>query len=124
MDTSTTTEAAILNPGWGLKPEPGAIVAWGARAIYKSYPVDVDLLGDRMGMAGGNKVDRRCLADWINKVGLKLLKEQCATRGIRGDSEEVVRIEAGDFVLVASPRASHGYLYIGVWLQKRASQEY
>ena len=123
-----------LCPEWGLPPRPGvrALAAWGARAIYKNsagrdqrtgrkIPPEIDLLWDRQEFKHDSldqvavKACKR-LQKWINTKGIKRLRRECMARCITGDCAEVVEIVDGDFMLIASPRASYGYLYIGAWV--------
>lgn len=110
---------------FGLKPDipetlwgpPGA--HWGARAIYRRAPkgaMQYELLHDRKSW-GGPEQGRKELGDWLDKKGLNLL-----TKYLKKDphapspgEDYLVRIEQDGFVLVANPRKSHGYLYLGAW---------
>jgi cytoskeleton bundling-enhancing protein CbeA-like protein len=140
METTpqTTNE---LKPEWGLTPSPRAVVAWGARAIYKfgwrtervrrkvpkSNPpryrfvekrttgADIDLLWDRQSMVGGTDKEREQLKNWLNKKGLKKLKKECEKRYLSTSADETVQVRDGNFMIMANPRASYGYLYIGAW---------
>lgn len=140
MDANTQT-VTELKPEWGLAPSPRAVVAWGARAIYKfgsrtervrrkvpkSNPprykfvekyvtgADIDLLWDRQSMVGGTDKEREQLKRWLNSKGLKKLKKECEKRYLSGDADETVQVRDGDFVIMANPRRSYGYLYIGAW---------
>jgi len=58
------------------------------------------------------------LQKWINKKGMAKLRAACVKQYLSGDSADVVTIEEGLFTLVASPRRSYGYLYIGAWLRR------
>lgn len=130
-----------LCPEWGLPPRPGvlALAAWGARAIYKitterdrktgrKIPPEIDLLWDRqefkydaLDPLAVKAVGR--LQKWISAKGMKKLSRECMTRFITGDCAEVVEIVDGDFMLIASPRKSYGYLYIGAWIVPHTAKE-
>ena len=141
---ATETTTTPLTPEWGLPPDNYAVVAWGARAIYKfgsrqervqrkvpkSDPpryktvnktvtgADIDLLWDRQSMVGGTEKEREQLKNWLNKKGMKLLKKECAAERLMGDCETTVWVRDGKFTLYANPRRSYGYLYIGAWLSE------
>jgi hypothetical protein len=140
----TTQTIPELRPEWGLPPNPGAIVAWGARAIYKFgarykrvprkvpksdpprykyvekmiHGADIDLLWDRQSMVGGTEKERKQLQSWLNSKGLKKLKKECEAQRLIGDCEVTVWVRDGKFVLYANPRRSYGYLYIGAWMEQ------
>lgn len=119
---------------WGMPIPRAATVAWGARAIYHLDPVEVrvgkngkrlkhpraetratiDLLWDRKSATGDQK-DVDALCAWLDKYGLKTLKQLCEKQYITSDSNEIITIEANGYKLVASPRESYGYLYISAW---------
>lgn len=131
-----------LRPGWGFAPPPEvpAIAAWGARAIYSLPRVNldpprrkrgarkpasrvrvpeatVDLLWDRQGSAG-DADGMKLLQDWLNAPGgaLQQLRQRCAKEYVTTDCDDVITITDGAFTLIASPRSSYGYLYIGAWV--------
>lgn len=130
MEATETT--LTVKPPWGLTPPDGVVAAWGARAIYKydrtAYDrnhttrgkkkvrqvpyYSVDLLWDRMGGAGNNAKLQE-LTKWLDDVALPKLRKE-----IDFDiaSEETWTFTDGQFTIAASPRASHGYLYIGAWV--------
>lgn len=86
---------------------------WGARAIYdnngRSEP-GFGLLPDRQTTDGEIT---QTFMDWVNKRALPWLREQIKSRYISTSSDEVLELREFKFYLVASPRASYGYLYIG-----------
>lgn len=122
MNTDTN-EGSRLTLMWGLQPPPDARIAWGARAIYKPTSdapgyATIDLLYDRQSADALHEVtdaERKALANWIDRVGLPKLKRECRARYLTHDSMAEVVIERDGYTLKASPRASHGYLYIVVW---------
>lgn len=121
------------------------LARWGARAIYKTseqkwrsrgprggrqgyyerLPAVVDLLHDRMSATGNNSA-LKLLGKWLDGTALPWLRK---TIDLPGNSAESIRFEAdvtakaptglswpGHCVMIASPNASHGYLYIGAWI--------
>lgn len=120
-------------PAWGWNgvealPE-GVTLAYGARAIYSLRVVQIrrarytdyksvatiDVPYDRQSLVPGaptREVKRFCA--WINKA-LPRLTKACERLGLTPDSRAEVTIERGGYKLVASPRASYGYLYIRAW---------
>jgi hypothetical protein len=136
LDLRKTAGMTGLCPAWGLPPRPGvrALAAWGARAIYKIFterdrrtgrriPPEIDLLWDRQEFkydALDPVAVKACkkLQKWINTKGIKKLSRECSARFITGDCSEVVEVVDGDFMLIATPRASYGYLYIGAWISQ------
>jgi len=120
---------------WGLQPPDGATAAWGARAIYtfdhraamsnltkagkqrvrgRKPARVVDLLHDRQGGVG-EPAALTGLAGWINRVGLPWLRAEVDRLRLACDSAQVVTYTDGSYTIAASPKASHGYLYIGAW---------
>lgn len=138
-DTTPTTPERVIK--WGIQPPNGTRLAWGARAIYKLHTTpgtyrrrpgkrplmitretttaDIDLLWDRQGSVGALDVtdkERTAFDRWLNTKGLPALRRECVKQYITGDTDAVVTLTIGDYMITASPRASHGYLYIGAWL--------
>lgn len=97
---------------WGLEPPAAATSAWGARAIYTTGPMTIDLLPDRQA-AFGPRV--RSLIDWMNESGLPALKRELLAHDVRPADQQRIEVLDGAFKLAASPRGSHGYLYIVAW---------
>ena len=83
---------------------------WGARTILKyGY---IDLVPDRQDSEGPQPhLDR--LYAWIDEKAMPQLRER--SKGLRGDSDEVLEIEESPFTLKASCKRSFGYLYITAW---------
>jgi len=98
---------------WGLRPEHSPTPWWGARAIFRA-PGSIDLLHDRMSREGGG-TEVQALCKWLDKSGLPLLKEHLDSEYLDPGSEKEVRIEQDGYVLIANPRMSCGYLYLGAW---------
>lgn len=122
---------------WGLAAPPEAIIAWGARAIYKLQDVavkvrtgchlshrivnkaEIDIPHDRQAGAFApdtTEQSRAALYRWLNTKGLLRLRRECVKQYLTGDSTDEVIINDGLYHLKASPRASHGYLYIVAWV--------
>ena len=128
METNSieAVDAAPIKMSWGIMPPEGTFTAWGARAIYKPcrlnynkairgkwIPAEIDLLYDRQSAKGDDKA-LKGLSTWMNKVALPKLRKTCS---LSSSSEETVTIENDKFKLVASPKGSFGYLYIGAWVK-------
>lgn len=105
-----------MNAEWGLPTtSPQAAYCWGARAIYRlNYEeVTIDIPGDRQAWEGAHtKETRLALSTWINSKAMSHLKRKLSKLGIGISSEELVTIEGDGFRLSASPKKSHGYLYL------------
>lgn len=98
---------------WGIKAPEGVDTHWGARAIYNP-PSSIDVLWDRQSIDGPKK-DRDALSKWINKTGLPGLKKLIKKEYLASDESREVTFRDDGYVIVANPRASHGYLYLGAW---------
>lgn len=133
MNPTHDTPAAVRALEWGLRVPDEAAVAWGARAIYslthqtncakmasgkirrtQKWVAEVDLLPDRQD-ARGSEAERKSLAKWINKLGLRELRKKLVADHVRNDADDILTIRSGDYQLIASPRGSYGYLYISAW---------
>lgn len=138
MDTNTSEVTATtsgLRVPWGLQPPADAIVAWGARAIYERVPsvqagrkyapgyYTFSTLPDRRGLVGGDETAQRALCAWLSKKGLPALTKLVKAGGPSPDERCEIRVEDGDYVIVANPNASYGYLYIGAWQKAPATQQ-
>jgi len=99
---------------WGLEPPDAATSAWGARAIYTTDPMVIDLLVDRQSAFGPRM---RTLIDWMNEDGLPALKREILAHDVLPADQQRIEILDGAFKLAASPRGSHGYLYIVAWAE-------
>jgi hypothetical protein len=134
--------ATFIAPAWGLTgalPE-GVSLAWGARAIYSlrmvdrplgrapngrrsrlasvTYEATIDLLYDRMGFSscpGVTGSDVAKLGKWIDDTAIPAIKRICQKQVIGGDDPVVIEYASSDYKIVASPRASYGYLYLTAW---------
>lgn len=90
---------------WGIQPPEGTDTAWGARAIFRGGVVD--LVWDRQ--AGGDAD----LREWLNARGIPQMRRMVADVG--GSEDREVRWTEGAYTIVANPRGSYGYLYLGAW---------
>lgn len=100
---------------WGLRPEEGVKVAWGARAIDEGR--SFGLLSDRQSIHGGDVKDRMALAEKLDGGVLRAcqkrfaeLKNEYKLQG--SSSDEYVLYESDDVIVRASPLGSHGYIYL------------
>lgn len=108
---------------FGMKPEPGAIMAWGARAIFKpQLDNPLDLLPDRQGHEhkGRTEDEYEAFLDEVNKC-LPMLRKLSSCFESHEYSEFVWHFDwpyAPSMVLVArgSPSASYGYFYLAMSL--------
>jgi hypothetical protein len=98
---------------WGALPKDTPVPWWSARAIFHA-PDGIDLVHDRIDHEG-DKAEVKALCKWLDTKGLKMLKEQLRKEGVQGSEFHEVRIEGDGHVLIANPRKSYGYLYLGAW---------
>lgn len=143
--TTTTTTIKPISLMWGgFPPSPTARIAWGARAIFNllADPVrdrrgrlvryqsraDLDIPYDRQEMqvaegVGECEPERRALVTWINDVGLPKIRTLIEEGDVNTGSPKIVAHASpcGRYQITASPRASHGYLYIVAWTEEVAS---
>jgi cytoskeleton bundling-enhancing protein CbeA-like protein len=106
-------EAEPIKLAFGLSPPPGVLAAWGARAIYQ--PPNVDILWDRQGYAG-QAGELKKLQKWLEGHGLPALRKALKKDRLYTNESREVRIVRTKYTIVANPRASYGYLYLGAWL--------
>lgn len=108
---------ATLKMEWGISPPKAKPIAWGARAIFKrtTHAVDVDYVWDRSAMVGGTELEREAFAKWINKEAVPLIREHVKSEDIYPRDSTQVELPWKGFTIVFSPKASCGYLYIGIW---------
>lgn len=101
---------------WGLFPIPDGeyLAIWGARAILEDGRII--LLPDRQQMLG-NLDTKDILCRWINHTGLPNLKHHIKTNCWNGSTEDIFILDLWPFQLRASPRRSHGYLYLTAVIQ-------
>lgn len=130
--------------GLSAGPEVPATCAWGARYIFKrhwtgdrsvvqpyrsgprkgkmhrviklgTFELELDLPDDRQGWSASHKDIRHELANWFNTVGIDTLKKHLDDAAIEPSGNEIVEFEKDGYHVMASPRASHGYLYVGCY---------
>ena len=108
-----------LNGHWfGLKPnaKPLPVLYWGGRAIYRQYD-GIDILWDRQqfNTNEGDRENRQALWDWIREKGIPLLRQTLQTQCVSARVSQLVTVVDRDHTLIADPKSSGGYLYIGAW---------
>jgi hypothetical protein len=121
----------LLHTQFGLGFRSEVAAWWSARAIYHDREYMVEILWDRQCSSEqnttapgaipvlANEAAQKKLTKWLNlKKTTKALKKALEEEGVPRDGWDIVEIDDGDFFLIASPRASHGYLYIGACLKK------
>ena len=116
--------------GWfGLKPPADADfqAAWGARAILdgRGPKQFIDVLHDRKQAFPDIPAEvPDAFKKWLNGRFGKWLDRNCdAGRRIEGGSDETFRLYDGVFHAIANPYRSHGYLYIGAWMDAEPAVE-
>ena len=97
---------------FGIQTADQKMAWWGARAIFTNRVID--LLPDRMNTEG-EEAEIEKLCKWLNKTGLAKLRKLVKSEGIWPEDNRQVRYEDDKYVIVANPRESCGYLYIGAW---------
>lgn len=131
METLTTDVRVKTRPSYGLCPPDGVTGAmWGARAIFsenrEAYKhnytkagkprkrgriptMNVELLWDRCD-AIGESTAIKTMCEWLDTVGLKLLR--LAAEDLDTSEDREVMIHQDGYIIRANPRESYGYLYI------------
>jgi hypothetical protein len=51
---------------------------------------------------------------WVSATGLKGLRRVLRKASLQADEDRTVTFSEGGFTIYANPKASHGYLYLGV----------
>jgi hypothetical protein len=109
---------------FGIGPPTPKRIWWGARAIFernhnkrrRTDPTYVfSLLGDRQQMEGGTEQERKALAKWIENKARPALTKRLEEEGVEPSESQRIEMTLDGFEIVADPRGSHGYLYIGIW---------
>jgi hypothetical protein len=110
---------------WGIEAPNDAMVSWSGRAIYKDGGALIDIPHDRHDIQHrypddnqGRRLARkaaRALTRWVQGPGMKALHAELKKLWITARDERTVRIEQDGYVIVATPRRSFGYLYLGAW---------
>jgi hypothetical protein len=108
---------------WGISPERPVAICWGARAIYGG-PGMIDLLFDRQSCKGGTQEQCRQFAAWLNRYGIPAIKKLTQTESLYGGEDRQLSLCLDDWFIVVNPRASCGYLYIGVYPQDNGDPEF
>lgn len=103
-------------PWFGMPPLPEARLAWGARAIFERG--ELDFLFDRQGFKHDDEESIKPFLRFINKKIIPWLRR--AARLLSSDSSRTF-VKHFDHdgqvaVVVMSPRASYGYMYVAVSL--------
>lgn len=129
--------SSLMVPAWGIAPTENVPIAWGARAIYslrsgpmkrvgrkiggktkyfneRSTLADIDLVFNRKDCVGDEAL-KPALYEALDTFLLSALRKQCEVQYLTPDSSDTIEIVEGGYKIVASPKASHGYLYIGAW---------
>lgn len=106
---------------WGLPDlvPDDAPAAWGARAILRNGVLDIP--GDRVDSFFATKGDKTEFIDWLKGWGMLWLHDKART--LRGDKAELHSLDDGLFHVRCNTNASHGYLYITVWVDNDTAQE-
>lgn len=115
--------------------EPVPPLFWGARAIYKSNGY-IDIVHDRMacnfhpdietmiGMkdttddaARNERLSflQKALLSWVDDRGMPAMRRLLLESPLEIHSSAEVKVASYGFELVANPRRSFGYLYLGAW---------
>lgn len=105
--------------GWGaerLVPEE-APAAWGARLIV-TQTGQVDMLGDRQDLTGGEDATRALLdvlkeTPWREALILMLLDREVETQV----AKDVTVYEDDKIKVAGNSNASYGYFYVSAWLK-------
>jgi hypothetical protein len=108
----------LLERHWfGLRPnvEPIPALYWGGRAIFRN-PDNIDILWDRQQFNNvDNKKNCEALWTWIQGKGLPRLRKELVAQGVSTRDDALVTVADRHGQLIANPRKSHGYLYLGAW---------
>ena len=121
---------------FGLQPPDGVdyAAAWGCRAILQQIrapqtvpgargarlPVltqSIDVLADRQSCVP-DKLPPEFLG-WLKSGLANWLERLCGEKWIEPGGRETFRLDDGPFHAIACPNASHGYLYVGAWADRK-----
>lgn len=105
---------------FGINPKDRGeqpLVWWGARAIYRGAGFPVDYVHDRQQTMpyDKNSVECKALWFWLDHYAKLDLATMLKKLVVTPSEERDVVIESHGFKLIANPRRSYGYLYIGAW---------
>lgn len=108
-----------MNHWFGLRPnvEPAPDLYWGGRAIFIN-PDNVSLVHDRQqfnNYESGCKKIREAMWTWIQEKGLPHLRAELVAQRVTTRDNRLVTVVDRSHVIIADPRKSGGYLYLGVW---------
>lgn len=115
---------SVNPPHWfGMpRPEGHPGPCWGARAIYRVDHVGrslalvtIDLVYNRMQMAGGTDAERAALEAWIDTKAMPYFRARFNREAIPANDARTFVYQEGGFEAIASTKQSHGYLYLGAW---------
>ena len=105
------------NPYGFFNLEQSSLLAtWGCRAIL-GRDSSIDFVYNRQG-AAGDAADQEALLAWLNAHGTSRLTQIVKEHCLDVRSHETLAFQEYRYILKASPRASHGYLYVGAALLK------
>lgn len=104
------------SPWFGMPPLPEAKMAWGARAIFERG--ELDFLPDRQGFKHEGEESIKAFVRFVNKKIIPWMRR--AARLLSSNSSRTFTkhfdFDGQVVVVVMSPRASYGYIYIAVSL--------
>jgi len=100
-----------LSLPYGAVIPPAAVCAWSARAIFRDG--QIDLLPDRQASTAVDGTDPDAFHSWLSHTGMPAIRT--LAQPLRGSDTTTVETNDGDFHIEASPKQSHGYLYIAAW---------
>ena len=107
--------AGLVHEGYGFV-DPEAPAKWTARAIW-SKGQSFDILPDRQTIVGEDE-ERRELAQWLNTKGIRTLNDGFIENHFDGRTDDVIAFVDHKFTIIGTPNASHGYAYIGAWMNE------
>lgn len=116
--------------GWTLPP--GTTLAYGARGIYSLRDLElwhprgwtakviatIDVSPEHEEMIAGPLVsdnERANFARWLTQRGFPAIRNYCVESYIAPDSDYVLSHGSDDYMIVAGPRRSYGYMHITAW---------
>lgn len=99
---------------WGGEVPMHAPAAWGCRAILEHK--NIDLVPDRRAFYyKEDEKELKELGKWLDTRALKELRKYHDKIGFCQDDNTIWSFAEKGFAMLASPRASFGYLYIVAW---------
>jgi len=107
---------------WGARgiytPPKFQTVGYGRKAKEQQVSCNLDIWGERSSTAGftdEKTPEGEAFFNWINKVAIPALRKWCDTQWIETSSRKVFALRHERWTMMASPNASYGYIYVGVW---------